>query len=66
MKQKTIQSQTTPILHRPPTAEEQKVSRWARIKADAVVIAKMAGFAFAGLSFWFLCGAVAAKLAMST
>ncbi|WP_267581453.1 hypothetical protein [Acinetobacter pittii] len=64
MKQKTIQSQTTPILHRPPTAEEQKVSRWARIKADAVVFAKMAGFAALGLGFWFLCGSIAAKIAM--
>ncbi len=63
MKQKTIQSQTTPILYRPPTAEEQRVPRLARIKANAIAFAKMIGFAFLGFSFWFVCGAVAAKIA---
>ncbi|WP_262436735.1 hypothetical protein [Acinetobacter ursingii] len=31
MKQKPIQSQTTPILYQHPTAEEQRPSRWNTI-----------------------------------
>ncbi|RSO48445.1 hypothetical protein [Acinetobacter pittii] len=63
MKQKTIQSQTTPILHRPPTAEEQKVPLIARVKANALATAKMLGFLSAGLAVWAICGVFAAKWA---
>lgn len=63
MKQKTIQSQTTPILYRPPTAEEQKVPWIARVKANAVATVKMLGFLSAGLVVWGVCAVFAAKLA---
>lgn len=63
MKQKTIQSQTTPILHRPPTAEEQKVPLIARIKVNALATVKMLGFLSAGLAVWAICGVFAAKWA---
>lgn len=64
MKQKTIQSQTTQILHRHPTAEEQKVPWIARFKANALATVKMLGFLAAGLAVWTICGVVAAKFAM--
>ncbi|MEW5968660.1 MAG: hypothetical protein AB1706_02150 [Pseudomonadota bacterium] len=63
MKQKTIQSQTTPILHRPPTAEEQKTPLIARVKANALATVKMLGFLSAGLAVWAICGVFAAKWA---
>ncbi|RSO51583.1 hypothetical protein EA758_14875 [Acinetobacter pittii] len=63
MKQKFIQSQTTPILHRPPTAEEQKVPWTARFKANAIATVKMLGFLSAGLAVWGICGVFAAKWA---
>ncbi|OCY90873.1 hypothetical protein [Acinetobacter pittii] len=63
MKQKTIQSQTTPILYRHPTAEEQKVPFTAHVKANAVPALKMLGFLFSGLIVWFICGVIAAKWA---
>ncbi len=64
MKQKTIQSQTTQILHRHPTAEEQKVPFIAHVKANALATVKMLGFLSAGLAIWAICGVVAAKFAM--
>lgn len=63
MKQKSIQSQTTPILHRPPTPEEQRVPLMARVKANAVATVKMLGFLSAGLAVWAICGVFAAKWA---
>lgn len=63
MKQKTIQSQTTPILHRHPTAEEQQVPWTARVKANAIATIKMLGFLSAGLAVWTICGVFAAKWA---
>lgn len=64
MKQKNIQSQTTQILHRHPTAEEQKVPWIARVKANALATVKMLGFLSAGLAVWTICSVVAAKLAI--